>query len=899
MVHLLIFVAVCSLPFVGLAMYFLSTGLDREISVADRERVGLMHVAQSVNVLEHAVRMAWAGTDNDAQLTRKVDEALAALSQVEGDLGGGMRLSPATFAAGSSSHLDAPHHQENARKITEIWQQVKATTPGTVHRSAALHQLVSQIHDGIFQTSDRSGLGAGPENEISALTDVVAVCLPPYVERLLHMHERMVPKLHDGHWDVPTREDAAIFARELREEDLRRLSRSVEAALYADAHSAHVLESFQRDYPPQAERLLDSVRRLTGAVDPMAAGAGPEESVQAFDAILLEAFNAAIVGWNASIRQLDDLVADQISEARDHRNEALLLSFVLSAILLPLAWVYYHFFVRALISQMVTLTAENELAAEAARAAADESILRLKQTQAALDDHSAVTVVDVGGRILAINDRMCQLSGFSRERLLLGPFASLVAEGFEGVVLAEMWATAKRGEVWHGTIQHRNKDGQPFWVDATVFPFRNREGQAHEFVVIETNITELVGARETAESAARAKSQFLAMMSHEIRTPMNGVIGFARILAETKLDDQQRDHLQTILTSSESLLVIINDILDFSKLEAGRTELAMEPLGLRALIEDVVDLLAAQARHKNIALTYTIDPAVPEGILGDRARLRQVLLNLAGNAVKFTMAGRVSLTITRADGGNGTGTGIVFHVRDSGIGIPPERVSRLFSAFTQADASISRTYGGTGLGLAISQRLIGLMGGKIEVDSTPGKGSDFHFTLPIVIASVLPLPRPTTPAVPPSIPPAAALPVKPAGQKLAHEHPLKIAVVDDFQTNLKLILLVLRGLGYEPESFDNATALLERLKQQRFDLVFMDVQMPEVDGLEATRRIRSGLAGEANRQVSIVAISAGAMADERAACIAIGMQGFIAKPVARAEVITAIKAAHASLGSTQ
>ena len=297
----------------------------------------------------------------------------------------------------------------------------------------------------------------------------------------------------------------------------------------------------------------------------------------------------------------------------------------------------------------------------------------------------------------------------------------------------ELWSTLQAGRVWRGVVRNRTKEGRLYWVDATMFPFRDADGRPCEFISIQTDITELVHAREAAEAAAKAKSQFLAMMSHEIRTPMNGVLGFATLLADTRLDEQQREFVRTIVTSGDSLLAIINDILDFSKLEAGKTDLETRPVVIRHVIEDVLDLLAATARAKGLDLSYWMAAGVPEGLVGDETRLRQILLNLAGNAVKFTTKGTVEISVVPADlpdagpltaapfplaGGVSAGQRqLTFHVRDTGTGIPSDKVGRLFQAFTQVDSSVTRTHGGTGLGLAICQRLVGLMGGEIGVSS--------------------------------------------------------------------------------------------------------------------------------------------------------------------------------------
>ena len=393
----------------------------------------------------------------------------------------------------------------------------------------------------------------------------------------------------------------------------------------------------------------------------------------------------------------------------------------------------------------------------------------------------------------------------------------------------------------------------------------------------------LQAAKVAAEDANKAKSMFLANMSHEIRTPLNAVIGMSSLLEGTSLDDTQREYAQTIHTGGDALLVLINDILDYSKIEAGHLELENHPFDLVACIDSALDMVSLRAAEKGIGLVHDFNPSLPPTLIGDITRLRQILVNLFSNAIKFTDQGNVVVTVALEEGRPGADiehpepVRLHFSVRDSGIGIPPERMDRLFRSFSQVDASTTRKYGGTGLGLAISKRLVEIMAGRIWVESSgvPGEGSTFHFTIRLSA---------TTQAIVPEIQrqsrrAAATSPITAAKLNIEAktEGTPRLLLVEDNHVNQRVAVHLLARLGHRADLASNGLEALEALRHRQYDLVLMDVHMPIMDGIEATRRIVAEF--PTATRPCIVAMTANAMEGDRLECLAAGMDDHIAKPI--------------------
>jgi signal transduction histidine kinase/CheY-like chemotaxis protein len=503
-------------------------------------------------------------------------------------------------------------------------------------------------------------------------------------------------------------------------------------------------------------------------------------------------------------------------------------------------------------------------------------MLSREMLRAAVENISqGLLVVDAQRRVPVLNARAAELLALPPHLTRSGvEFDSLLEWQLEAGEFAGQDATAVRNLVESGGIDRGTSVYHRTRRNGTVLEIRTKVLDTGLAVRTFTDITEqehtarvLADARDAAEAAARARSEFLAVMSHEIRTPLNGVIGVAGLLEDMELGSAQRDYVRLIRQSGDHLLELINDILDFSRLEADRVDLEDTSFDPRALMQGVMGMFLTQASTKGLQLTAIAADNVPAAVSGDPARLRQILYNLIGNAVKFTDRGWVGLALTHEPLDDGR-VRLLFSVADSGIGIIPEAIERMFQEFTQMDGSISRRFGGSGLGLAICRRLIELMGGSIAVESQPGAGSTFHFDVTLKRAEAAPSAN------------SAAEPEPEAARSL------RILLAEDNPTNQLVALRLLERLGHQADAVANGAEAIDAAASTRYDLILMDVMMPEMDGLTATRQIRTAERPEA--RIAIVGLTAGSSMENLTACLDAGMDAVTTKPVTLARLRAAI-----------
>lgn len=518
------------------------------------------------------------------------------------------------------------------------------------------------------------------------------------------------------------------------------------------------------------------------------------------------------------------------------------------------------------------------------------------------NDGIVITKADLtnpGPEIIYVNEAFSKITGYAPHEVIGKSPRMLQGRGTDGAALREITASLREGGTYRGELLNYNKSGEAYWLDIGIVPVRDAEGKVTHFAAIERDITQrkaseaelqqtlhqlqqanmkaeaaaqdLQESLTRAEAANKAKSDFLANMSHELRTPMNGVLGMAHLLADTPLDHDQREFVSTINGSAENLLMLLNDILDFSKIEAGALVLEHIAFGFMDALYNTTNLLRPQAEKKGVALIVDCEPDIPPYIWGDAGRIRQIITNLVGNAIKFTERGYVRIAACMQNH-ELDGSRLHIRVEDTGLGIPAEKLSEIFDKFTQGDASVTRRYGGTGLGLAITRELVCLMGGEIGVESAEGKGSTFWCSIPCNAATEADICRKSE-----------SWKIRcQATEKRVPIAEAKVLLVEDYPVNQVFAEKLLRKFGFRHiDLAENGVHALLKYRTQTYDIIFMDCQMPDLDGYQTTAKLRL-LEEGTPLHTPIVAMTANAMMGDREKCLKSGMDDYLSKPL-RAE----------------
>ncbi len=508
------------------------------------------------------------------------------------------------------------------------------------------------------------------------------------------------------------------------------------------------------------------------------------------------------------------------------------------------------------------------------RKRAEEQLTRANQQLQAFFENipGYINVVDKNFNVVGVSKGLLDIVGIADKSLVIGKKCHEVFQGnphlCEQCSLPKSYAE-KRMVVRFSTPEEEQRANMSLKIYTA--PILDELGEiigGMEYLADISDLRQLerdlVAARDVAEAASKAKSEFLATMSHEIRTPLNGVLGMLQLLTETPLANEQMDYVHTAQASSTALLAVINDILDLSKLEAGKVEIMEHPFSLEQTLENVLEAFRCQVQEKDIQIGFDISPDIPRSLIGDSGRLRQVLFNLVGNSVKFTNQGRVELSVSNLPPRQGEDSlNLLFMVSDTGQGIPEQFLDILFEPFTQGDSSYARKHSGTGLGLTIVKKLVELMQGRISVESEEGKGTTFYFTIPM------------KPADKPGEIPEDGFVV----QEYLSARRLRVLLAEDNDVNQFVTKRILEQWGHEVVAVMSGMEVLQKLTEQSFDVIVMDIQMPDMDGLEATRRIRESTDGSLPREIPIIAMTAHAMPEDSELFLKSGMNGCLIKPV--------------------
>ncbi len=485
------------------------------------------------------------------------------------------------------------------------------------------------------------------------------------------------------------------------------------------------------------------------------------------------------------------------------------------------------------------------------------SLNNLKQFIKALNESAIVSKTDISGTITYVNDKFCEVSGYSEDELLGNNHRILRDPDTKNSFFKHMWDTIKSKKVYHATVRNIKKGGQPYYVDATIVPLLDEDGNITEYLAIRYEVTELVAAKNKALEAKKIKDEFLSNMSHEIRTPINAILGFVKILEKNTTDEKNIEYLKIISSSSHLLLHIINDILDLSKIENDKLIIDAHPINPRTELMKVVDLFSMMGKEKSISIKSSIDEATPECLEGDLLRIKQIVFNFLSNALKFTPNNKNIFIDTKYKEGV-----LYISVKDEGIGMSEDAKNKIFNAFEQADNSTTRKFGGTGLGLAISLKLAKLMNGDITIDSQENNGSTFTLSIPLKTCTEE---------------------LKEIATSTDEDQDKKyngnILVAEDNKTNQMLLKVILEDYHITYTIANDGVEAVDMFKDSKFDLVLMDENMPNMTGSEAFKKIREYEKKNNLKETPVIALTANVMQKDVNKFKKLGMNDFLAKPI--------------------
>ncbi len=497
-------------------------------------------------------------------------------------------------------------------------------------------------------------------------------------------------------------------------------------------------------------------------------------------------------------------------------------------------------------------------------------VFELRQLLESIYRSAIVVITDREGKILQVNQAFCEASGYESHELIGENYRIVNSGKHHQEFFRDLWDAISSGKTWTGDIHNKKKNGDSFWIHTVISSLSSEVGEIDRYLSIGFDVTsrvrmevDLQRAIEIAENANQAKLRFLANMNHEMRTPLNGILGITDLLLSSTLDFSSMDQLKIIRNCSTSLLNLVNDVLDFSNLEINTTKREFQPFSIQSVVQELVELLKFRAFENGLELTYSHDNSIPNSVIGDPTGLRQILMNLILNSIKFTENGKIELS-SQAIPLDDNKWNIHFEVKDTGIGISDEVKNKLFIPFSQVDSSTTRSYGGSGLGLAICKRLCERMSGTIWVDSTPGIGSTFSFTFQVKenLFSFVQV----------SVDPLAVF-----DSEMGKKNPIRILVAEDNSINQLVLLGILKKLGYSAEVASNGKEVLSYLERQSFDLILMDCHMPVMDGFEATKQVLSQYRNLDRPR--IVAVTASTLQEDIERCYNVGMDSIIGKPI--------------------